>query len=91
MPRHSVWALLLALCFLASVPGCASLRSQQQAPDPARAEVQVLNELLVSYETAMAEGQPAKAREAAEQLLAREPAPWAQFMLAAAWAAEGNR
>ena len=91
MTRHSVWALLLALCFLASVPGCASLRSQQQAPDPARAEVQVLNELLVSYETAMAEGQPAKAREAAEKLLAREPAPWAQFMLAAAWAAEGNR
>ncbi|MFN9078654.1 MAG: hypothetical protein ACK5WX_14685, partial [bacterium] len=78
-PRHSVWALLLALCFLATIPGCASTRGQEQAPDPAMAEVQLLNELVVSYETAMAEGQPAKAREAAEQLLAREPAPWAQF------------
>jgi hypothetical protein len=91
MVRHAAHALVLALCFLATIPGCASTRGQEHAPDPAMEVVQVLNELVVSYETAMAEGQPAKAREAAEQLLAREPAPWAQFMLAAAWAAEGNR
>jgi transglutaminase-like putative cysteine protease len=84
-------ATALAMCFIATICGCVSGHGQEQAPDPVIAHVQLTNDLLVKYQTAMAEGQPATAREAAERLFAKERAPWAQFMLAAAWGAEGNR
>jgi hypothetical protein len=91
MTRHSAWALLLALSFLATVPGCASPRSQEQAPDPAIAEQLAFQDLCMSYQKSMAEHQPAKARAAAEQLFAKEPQPWVQVLLAMTWAAEENR
>jgi hypothetical protein len=55
------------------------------------AEQLAFRDLSMSYQKSMAEHQPAKAREAAEQLLAKEPQPWVQVLLAMTWAAEENR
>jgi hypothetical protein len=55
------------------------------------AEQLVFRDLSMSYQKSMAEHQPAKAREAAEQLFAKEPQPWVQVLLAMTWAAEENR
>jgi hypothetical protein len=55
------------------------------------AEQLAFRDLSMSYQKSMAEHQPAKAREAAEQLFAKEPQPWVQVLLAMTWAAEENR
>ena len=91
MTRHAACALLLALCLTAAIPGCASTHGNGEAPDPAMAEQLVFRDLSMSYQKLMAEHQPAKAREAAEQLFAKEPQPWVQVLLAMTWAAEENR
>ena len=91
MTRHAACALLLALCFSASIPGCASTNSKGEASDPAMAEQLAFRDLSMSYQQSMAEHQPAKAREAAEQLFAKEPQPWVQVLLAMTWAVEENR
>lgn len=91
MTCHAACALLLALCFSATIPGCASTNSKGEASDPAMAEQLAFRDLSMSYQKSMAEHQPAKAREAAEQLFAKEPQPWVQVLLAMTWAAEENR
>ena len=91
MLRHAAFALMLAFCFSATIPGCASTNSKGEASDPAMAEQLAFRDLSMSYEKAMAEKQPAKARDAAERLFEREPEPWVQVLLAMTWAAEGNR
>lgn len=91
MTCHAACALVLALCFSATIPGCASTDSKGEASDPAMAEQLAFRDLSMSYQKSMAEHQPAKAREAAEQLFAKEPQPWVQVLLAMTWAAEGNR
>ena len=91
MTRHAACALVLALCFSATLPGCASTNSKGEASDPAMAEQLAFRDLSMSYQKSMAEHQPAKAREAAEQLFAKEPQPWVQVLLAMTWAAEENR
>ena len=91
MTCHAACALVLALCFSATIPGCASTNSKGEASDPAMAEQLAFRDLSMSYQKSMAEHQPAKAREAAEQLLAKEPQPWVQVLLAMTWAAEENR
>ena len=91
MTCHAACALLLALCFSATIPGCASADSKGEASDPAMAEQLAFRDLSMSYQKSMAEHQPAKAREAAEQLFAKEPQPWVQVLLAMTWAAEENR
>jgi hypothetical protein len=91
MTCHSARSLLLALCLIAINPGCASTDSKGEASDPAMAEQLAFRDLSMSYQKSMAEHQPAKAREAAEQLFAKEPQPWVQVLLAMTWAAEENR
>ena len=91
MTCHAACALVLALCFSATLPGCASTNSKGEASDPAMAEQLAFRDLSMSYQKSMAEHQPAKAREAAEQLFAKEPQPWVQVLLAMTWAAEENR
>ena len=91
MTCHAACALVLALCFSATIPGCASTDSKGEASDPAMAEQLAFRDLSMSYQQSMAEHQPAKAREAAEQLFAKEPQPWVQVLLAMTWAAEENR
>ena len=91
MTCHAACALVLALCFSATIPGCASTNSKGEASDPAMAEQLAFRDLSRSYQKSMAEHQPAKAREAAEQLFAKEPQPWVQVLLAMTWAAEENR
>lgn len=91
MTCHFARSLLLALCFSATIPGCASTNSKGEASDPAMAEQLAFRDLSMSYQKSMAEHQPAKAREAAEQLFAKEPQPWVQVLLAMTWAAEENR
>ena len=91
MTCHAACALVLALCFSATLPGCALTNSKGEASDPAMAEQLAFRDLSMSYQKSMAEHQPAKAREAAEQLLAKEPQPWVQVLLAMTWAAEENR
>ena len=91
LTRHVACALVLALCFSATIPGCASTNSKGEASDPAMAEQLAFRDLSMSYQKSMAEHQPAKAREAAEQLFAKEPQPWVQVLLAMTWAAEENR
>ena len=91
MTCHAACALILALCFSATLPGCASTNSKGEASDPAMAEQLAFRDLSMSYQKSMAEHQPAKAREAAEQLFAKEPQPWVQVLLAMTWAAEENR
>ncbi len=91
MTCHAAFALVLALCFSATIPGCASTNSKGETSDPAMAEQLAFRDLSMSYQKSMAEHQPAKAREAAEQLLAKEPQPWVQVLLAMTWAAEENR
>ena len=91
MTCHAACALVLALCFSATIPGCASTNSKGEASDPAMAEQLAFRDLSMSYQKSMAEHQPAKAREAAEQLFAKEPQPWVQVLLAMTWAAEENR
>ena len=91
MTCHFARSLLLALCFSATISGCASTNSQAQASDPAMEELMVLRDLSMSYQKSMEEHQSAKAREAAEQLFAKEPQPWVQVLLAMTWAAEENR
>ena len=91
MTCHAACALVLALCFSATIPGCASTNSKGETSDPAMAEQLAFRDLSMSYQKSMAEHQPAKAREAAEQLLAKEPQPWVQVLLAMTWAAEENR
>jgi hypothetical protein len=91
MTRHAACALLLALCLTAAIPGCASTHGNGEASDPAMAEQLAFRDLSMSYQKSMAEHQPAKAREAAEQLFAKEPQPWVQVLLAMTWAAEENR
>ena len=91
MTCHSARSLLLALCFSATISGCASTNSQAQASDPAMEELMVLRDLSMSYQKSMEAHQSAKAREIAEQLFAKEPDPWVQVWLAMAWASEGNR
>ena len=91
MTCHAACALVLALCFSATIPGCASTDSKGEASDPAMAEQLAFRDLSMSYQKSMAEHQPAKAREAAEQLFAKEPQPWVQVLLAMTWAAEENR
>ena len=91
MTCHAACALVLALCFSATLPGCALTNSKGEASDPAMAEQLAFRDLSMSYQKSMAEHQPAKAREAAEQLFAKEPQPWVQVLLAMTWAAEENR
>ena len=91
MTCHAACALVLALCFSATIPGCASTDNKGEASDPAMAEQLAFRDLSMSYQKSMAEHQPAKAREAAEQLFAKEPQPWVQVLLAMTWAAEENR
>jgi transglutaminase-like putative cysteine protease len=91
MIRHSALALVLVVCFTATIPGGASTHAQEEAPDPAIAEAKVLQDLFMAYQTSMEENEPAKAREAAEKLFAKEPEPWVQVMLAATWTADGNQ
>jgi hypothetical protein len=91
MVRHAAFALVLALCSIATIPGCASAGGGKESADPAMAEQLAIRDLSMSYQKAMRENQPAKAREAAEQLFAKEPEPWVQVLLAITWAAEGNR
>ena len=91
MTCHAACALVLALCFSATIPGCALTNSKGEASDPAMAEQLAFRDLSMSYQKSMAEHQPAKAREAAEQLFAKEPQPWVQVLLAMTWAAEENR
>ena len=91
MTCHAACALVLALCFSATIPGCASTNIKGEASDPAMAEQLAFRDLSMSYQKSMAEHQPAKAREAAEQLFAKEPQPWVQVLLAMTWAAEENR
>ena len=91
MTCYAACALVLALCFSATIPGCASTDSKGEASDPAMAEQLAFRDLSMSYQQSMAEHQPAKAREAAEQLFAKEPQPWVQVLLAMTWAAEENR
>lgn len=89
--RHgTVQRLLLALCFISATLGCASTRGQEHASDPAMVELLALRDLSMSYEKAMEEHRPARAREIAEQLFAKEPDPWVQIWLAKTWAAEQN-
>ena len=91
MTCYAACALVLALCFSATIPGCASTDNKGEASDPAMAEQLAFRDLSMSYQQSMAEHQPAKAREAAEQLFAKEPQPWVQVLLAMTWAAEENR
>jgi len=90
MPCPSASPLLLVLLLAAVISGFPATCSRADDAAQATADLQILVDLFKSYETAMNEKDPPKAREAAARLFEKEPAPWVQVLVARACAAAGD-
>lgn len=81
---------LLAVLLGAVISAFAATCSRADEAAQAAADMRQLADLFQSYQTAMNEQDPPKAREAAARLFEKEPAPWVRVLVARACAAAGD-